>query len=333
MSRDLLTAARTGDEAAFVELTARHRRAVHLHAYRMLGNLDDADDALQETLLRAWRGLRGYDERGAMSAWLSRIATNVSLRMIERRRDLNAPVDARLQPYPDRLLEEVADPTGGPDARALERESVGLAYIAALQLLPAGQRAVLVLRDALGWSARDTAALLGTTVAAANSALQRARARLAREREEGTLARAHVPTSSAAEAAVIAQFLAAWEAVDIDRIVALLTDDALLTMPPLDMRFHGPTSIGSFFATQPAGGQLSRIRHVEVRANGQPGLASYADEHDHGRHDAYGVMVFAIAGDHIAGITGFPRDASLFPRLGLATTLGDDMPTGRAAGP
>jgi RNA polymerase sigma-70 factor (ECF subfamily) len=320
MSVAALEAARGGDEAAFVQLTARHRRPVHLHAYRLLGSLDDADDALQETLLRAWRGLDGYDERGAMSAWLHRIATNVALRMIERRRDQHAPVDAHLQPYPDRFLDEAADPSAGPEDRAVLRETAGLAYIAALQLLPTNQRAVLVLRDALGWSARDTATLLDMTVPATNSALQRARDRLARERDAGTLARRHTPASPAAEAAVVAEFLAAWEAIDVDRIVALLTDDALLTMPPIDMRFHGRAEIGEFFATQPAGGRLERIRHVEVRANGQPALASYADEHDTGTHDAYGVMVFAIQGDRIAGITGFPRDPTLFTRFGLDAT-------------
>lgn len=315
-----LAAAKRGDEAAFVALTARHRRAVHLHTYRLLGSLDDADDALQETLLRAWRGLDGYDERGAMSAWLHRIATNVALRMIERRRHDAATVDAHLQPYPDRFLDE-ADRDAGPEERAIQRETAGLAYIAALQLLPAGQRAVVVLRDALGWSARDTAEQLGMTLAATNSALQRARERLAQERNEGTLARLHTPASPATEAAVIAEFLAAWEAIDVGRIVALLADDAILTMPPMDMRFSGPAAIGEFFATQPANGHLERIRHIEVRANRQPGLASYADEHDAGAHDAYGVMVVAIQGERISSITGFPRDASLFPRLGLDTTL------------
>jgi RNA polymerase sigma-70 factor, ECF subfamily len=320
MTVDALGSARTGDEAAFVELTAPHRRAVHLHAYRLLGSLDDADDALQETLLRAWRGLAGYDERGAMSAWLHRIATNVALRMIERRRDRQAPPDAHLQPYPDRLLKEAPDPAPGPEERAVLRETAGLAYVAALQVLPGNQRAVLVLRDALGWSARETATLLDMTVPATNSALQRARDRLARECDAGTLARRHLPASPAAEAAVVAEFLAAWESTDVDRIVALLTDDALLTMPPVDMRFHGPAQIGEFFATQPAGGRLDRIRHVEVRANRQPGLASYADEDGTGVYDAYGVMVFAIQGDRIAGITGFPRDSTLFSRFGLDAT-------------
>jgi RNA polymerase sigma-70 factor (ECF subfamily) len=240
--------------------------------------------------------------------------------MIERRRDPSAPVDAHLQPYPDRLLDDTPDPAPDPEERAVLRETAGLAYIAALQLLPVNQRTVLIMRDALGWSARNTAELLDLTVPAANSALQRARDRLARERDAGTLARRHTPASPAAEAAVIAEFLAAWESTDIDRIVALLTDDALLTMPPIDLRFHGPAEIGAFFATQPAGGRLDRIRHVEVHANRQPGLASYADEHDTGIHEAYGIMVFAIQGDRIAGITGFPRDPSLFAQFGLDPT-------------
>jgi RNA polymerase sigma-70 factor, ECF subfamily len=320
MNVDALAAARGGDEAAFVQLTAGHRRAVHLHAYRLLGSLDDADDAVQETLLRAWRGLAGYDERGAMSAWLHRIATNVALRMIEQRRNPRAPADAHLQPYPDRLVTEPPDPAPGPEDRAVLRETAGLAYIAALQLLPPNQRAVLLLRDGLGWSAKETADLLDMSVPAANSLLQRARARLARERDAGMLARRHAPASPAVEAAVIAEFLAAWEATDVGRIVALLAEDAVLTMPPLDMRFDGRAEIGRFFATQPAGGRLDRIRHVQVRANGQPALASYADEHDTGTHDAYGVMVFAIQGDRIAGITGFPRDAALFDRFGLEAT-------------
>lgn len=316
----MLAAARAGDEAAFVELTGPHRRALHMHAYRLLGSLHDADDALQETLLRAWRALPRYESRGALGAWLHRIATNVALRMIEKRRSAQAVVDAHLEPYPDRFLDELAAPGAGPEDAVLERESVGLAYIAALQLLPARQRAALVLRDGLGWSARDTAELLGESVPAVNSALQRARARVTREHEEGTLARLHVPAGAHTEAAVIAEFLDAWAMVDIPRIVALLTDDALLTMPPVDMRFHGPEAIGEFFATQPAQGRLERIKHVQTRANGQPALASYADEDDTGTHDAYGVMVFAIRGDLIAGITGFPRQPELFTQLGLGLT-------------
>jgi RNA polymerase sigma-70 factor (ECF subfamily) len=297
----LLAAARSGDEQAFVELTSPHRRALHVHAYRMLGNLHDADDALQETMLRAWRGLPSYTPQAALSAWLHRIATNVALRMLERRRPVE-PLDAHLQPYPDRFLDELPS----PEEQAIARERLGLAYVAAMQLLPARQRAVLALRDGVGWSARETAETLDLSVPAVNSALQRARERLAREPE--ALARIH---DSRADGAVVNAFLQAWADVDIPRIVALLSDDALLTMPPMGVRFDGAAAVGEFFATQPMDGRLDRITHTVTRANGQPTLASYAD------HEAYGVMVFALRGDRIAGITGFPHDLEVFTQLGL----------------
>ena len=302
----LLVAAQGGDEHAFVELTSPHRRALHLHAYRILGNLHDADDAVQETLLRAWRGLPRYEPRAALAAWLHRIATNVALRMLEQRKPAE-PLDAHLQPYPDRLIDEL--PT--PEEQAIAREQVGLAYIAAMQLLPARQRAVLALREGLGWSARDTAEALSLTTPAVNSALQRARERLAREPE--ALARVH---DSSAGAAVVGAFLSAWADVDVPRIVALLSDDVLLTMPPLGLRFEGAAAVGEFFATQPMEGRLDRIAHTVTRAGGQPALASYADG------EAYGVMVFALRGDRIAGITGFPHDLELFRQLGLPARLG-----------
>jgi RNA polymerase sigma-70 factor (ECF subfamily) len=317
----LLAAAQRGDEEAFVQLTAPHRRALHVHAYRMLGSLHDADDALQETLLRAWKGLGGFEPRAALGTWLHRVATNVALRMLEQRNRQPGFADAHLQPYPDRFLEDAASPEPSPEAQAITRESLSLAYIAAMQLLPANQRAVLVLRDALGWPARDVADLLDNSTAAVNSALQRARERIAREYDEGTLARVHAPLDASAEAAVLEAFLEAWADVDVPRIVALLSDDALLTMPPIDIRIHGAAAIGEFFATQPAGGRLARIRHTVTRANGQPTLASYADEEDTGTHDAYGVMVLAVQGDRLAGIMGFPHDLELFSQLGLPARL------------
>jgi RNA polymerase sigma-70 factor (ECF subfamily) len=318
----LVAAARAGDEEAFVKLTGPQRAGLHAHCYRLLGSLHDADDALQETLLRAWRGIGRFEPRAPLAAWLHRIATNVCLRMLEQRnRHAAAAVDAHLEPYPDRLLDELPSPERGPDAIVEARESIGLAFVAAMQLLPPKQRAVLVLRDVLGWSARDVASTLDDSVAAVNSALQRARERLERERREQSLARAHRPTDARAEAEAMRRFQEAWDAVDVDGIVALLAGDALLTMPPEDARVAGATGIGMFFATQPVGGRLDRIRLVTARANGQPALAAYADEEETGRFDAYGLMVFAIDGERIAGITGFPRRPDLFTRLGLPAWL------------
>src|SRR5262245_21380154 len=289
----------------------------------MLGSLHDADDALQETLLRAWRGIDGFEPRAPLAAWLYRIATNVCLRMLEQRnRHQAATIDARLQPYPERLLEELPSPERGPDAIVEAKEAIGLAFVAAMQLLPAKQRAVLVLRDVLGWSAREVASVLDDSIAAVNSALQRARERLERERREQSLARTHRPSDARAEAEAMRKFQEAWDAVDIDGIIALLADDALLTMPPEGVRIEGAPAISAFFATQPLQGRLDRIRLLPARANGQPALAAFADEQGDGRFDAYGLMVFAVDGDTIAGITGFPRQPELFARLGLPVQIG-----------
>ena len=314
----LVTAARAGDERAFVELTSPHRAALHIHCYRLLGSLHDADDALQEALLRAWKGIDRYEPRAPVSAWLFRITTNVCLRMLERRvRDRAISVDALLEPYPD----PVAPASSEPPACVESDEAVGLAFIAAMRLLPPKQRVVLVLRDVLDWSAREVAELLDDTEAAVNSALQRARARVATEQREGSLARAHRPASAEVEALVMQRFQDAWKAVDIDGILALLTADAVLTMPPEGMRFDGAGAIANFFATVPLGGRLDRIRLVPRRANGQPALAAYAESPEAGAYEAYGVMVFAIDGERIAGITGFPRQLELFGRLGLPAEI------------
>jgi len=318
--KSVLVAAQAGDEQAFVRLTAPHRQPLHRHCYRILGSLHDADDALQETMLRAWRGIDRFQPRASLSAWLYRISTNVCLRMLEQRgRDPSAPVDARLEPYPDVLLDNVASPAAGPEETVEERERIGLAFVAAMQLLPPKQRVTVVLRDVLDWSAREVAELLDDTVPAVNSALQRGRDRL--QREARSLARAHAPTSASDEERVMRRFQVAWAAVDIDGIVELLADDALLTMPPEAQRFEGRTQIGRFFATAPLEGHLDRIQLISTRANGQPALAAYADERGEGVFDAYGVMVFAIRGERIDGITGFARQPALFARLGLPPVL------------
>jgi RNA polymerase sigma-70 factor (ECF subfamily) len=322
VDHSVLVAAQSGDEEAFVRLTAPHRQPLHRHCYRILGSLHDADDALQETMLRAWRGIDGFQPRAPLNSWLYRIATNVCLRMLEqRRRDPAATLDSHLEPYPDLLLTDVPSPAAGPDEVVEEREQIGLAFVAAMQLLPPKQRVTVVLRDVLDWSAREVAELLDDSVPAVNGALQRGRDRLQRERHEHNLARQHMPMNAAEEERVMQRFQEAWAAVDFEGIVALLADDALLTMPPEPQRFEGSAQIGSFFATAPLDGRLDRIRLVPTRANGQPALAAYADEHGEGEFDAYGVMVFAIRGARIDGITGFARQPELFTRLGLPTRL------------
>lgn len=310
---ELLTAAAAGDEQAFVQLTAPLRRRLHVHCYRMLGSVHDADDALQETMLRAWRAIDRFEPRAELSSWLYRIATNVCLRMIEQRGRWDAAaVDAHLQPYPD--IET-------PEVEAERREAIGIAFVTAMQLLPPRQRAALVLRDVLGWSARETADVLGLSVAAANSALQRARERVEREERAGTLARVHRPVDAPAEKALMHRFVEAWEAVDVERLTALLADDALLTMPPEPMHLVGPAEIGGFFSTVPMEGRLELIRLLPARANGQPALAAYVHETPGDAFRAYGMMVFALEGTRIAGITGFASYPELFPRFGLPAAL------------
>jgi RNA polymerase sigma-70 factor, ECF subfamily len=312
-----LAAAKAGDEQAFVALTSPHSRRLHLHCYRMLGSLHDADDALQETMLRAWKGLARFEPRAELSTWLYRIATNVCLRRAEQRAREPVPVDTYLQPYPDLLLDGLA----GPEAEAERREDVGIAFVAALQLLPPKQRAVLVLRDALDWPAKEVAALLDVTVPAVNSALQRARERLERGRRAGTLLHPHA--DDAASPTVVRRFVAAWDDVDVDAIVELLTDDALMTMPPVPVRVDGPAAIGAFFRTVPADGDLRRIRLVPTAANRQPALAAYFDDADDGTFTAYGLMVLALRDGRIAGITGFAEVGEVFLRLGLPERPGD----------
>jgi RNA polymerase sigma-70 factor, ECF subfamily len=307
----------SGDEASFIRLTAPYRQGLHQHCYRMLGSLHDADDATQETILRAWRAIERFEPRPSLAAWLYRIATNVCLRMIEQRsRRAAHEVGRDLEPYPDHLLEGLPAGDPGPAAQVEEREAIGLAFVAALQFLAPKQRAVLLLRDVLGWSAAEVADVLGDSTAAVNSALQRARERLRRERAAGTLARVHAPAEPSVEAELMRRFQDAWAAVDLEAMVALLAPDALLTMPPEGARVGGAAAIGAFFGTVPLGGRLDRITLVAARANGQPALGAYAEDPGDAVRRPYGVMVYACEGDRIVGITGFPQP-ELFERLGL----------------
>src|SRR5947209_15348129 len=249
------------DEQAFALLIEPPRRALHLHCYRMLGSLHDADDALQETMLRAWKGSERYEPRAQLTTWLHAIATNVCLSAIARRRARPAEVSEdleHLQPYPDRLLEDL-----------VTRETVELAFITAIQLLPPKQRAVLILRDVLGWSAKEAAEALGDSVPAVTSALQRARGSL-----EGT--RPQVSAPGERERALVKRFMTAWDAVDIDGLVALLSEDALMTMPPERMRVAGGRASGEVFGSVPQAGRLDEIRLLPTAANQQPAHAASA---------------------------------------------------------
>ena len=317
----LLDAARAGDDAAFQALVAPHLRALHLHSYRMLGSYHDAEEALQETLLRAWQGLGGFEGRAPLRHWLYRITTTTCLKIINRRaRDpITTSLDvAWLQPYPDALLDQLTDLDADPAVIIDRRESVALAFIAALQVLPANQRAVLILREVLGWPAQQVADLLGTSVAAVNSALQRARAAVAASQASGTTDPAARP-DSARQRRVVDAFLRAWHECDIPALAALLRDDATLTMPPQAIRIVGRDAVTGFFATVPAEGRLDLIRLVEVRANGNPAVAAYLPDTT-GECRGYGIMVLTITGDQIATITGFP-DPELFPAFGLPVAL------------
>ena len=292
------------DERAFALLIEPHRRALHLHCYRMLGSLHDADDALQETMLRAWKGSDRYEPRAQLTTWLHTIATNVCLTAIARRRSQPAQLMEdldHLQPYPDRLLDDL-----------VARETVELAFITAIQLLPPKQRAVLILRDVLGWSAKEVAEALVDSVGAVTSALQRARRSL-----ETAQPRSAAPDGQ--ERALVSRFMSAWNAVDIDALVTLLTEDAVMTMPPERMRIGGAAMIGDFFASVPLEGRLDKIRLLPTSTNRQPALAAYALDDD-GKHRPYGLMVLKIDDDQISGIVGFP-DPWLFEQCGLPAEL------------
>ena len=294
----------------FRELTEPHHRELLAHCYRMLGSLQDAEDALQDTLLAAWQGLDGFEGRSSVRTWLYRIATNRCLNVLRsasRRPSIEWNIPGVEPPEPTRLgevvwLEPIPDMLlDGPEARYEQTESISLAFVTALQALPPRQVAVLILRDVLGFPAAEVAEMLGSTVDSVNSALKRARAGLK-----------HRPVVAAtSEDAVVAEFVRAYESADVDALVALLTDDVFISMPPMPFEYEGRDLVARFFAALFGGGR--RFRLVPTRANGQPALGAYV------RGEAAGLFVLTVSGDRISAMTRF--ESNVLPWFGLPPAL------------
>jgi RNA polymerase sigma-70 factor (TIGR02960 family) len=326
----VLTRARAGDEGAFSSLVEPYRQELHLHCYRILGSLQDAEDLLQETLLAAWNGLDKFEGRASLRSWLYRIATNRSLnaRRARARRAPAPPTPTRmaepppwLEPYPDAMLDGIADLAPGPDARYETKETVALTFVIGLQQLAPRQRAVLVLRDALGFQASEVADMLDTSEASVNSALQRARATLDSRTPLSTdaLERAPLP-GSAVELNLLGEFADAFEDGDTDRIVALLTDEALYTMPPTPGELRGKEEISEYLQHRFSLTIDHPTRLVPTRANGQPAFATYVGDTDTANARFNSVLVLTLQGNRISGLTRFD-DTGILPAFGLPTVL------------
>jgi RNA polymerase sigma-70 factor, ECF subfamily len=319
--RELLDAARGGDQGAFERLVDPYRGELHAHCYRMLGSVHDAEDALQESLLRAWRGLAGFEGRSSLRSWLYRIATNASLTMIDKRPKRVLPIDygpagdphegpgepliesVWVEPYADERF-GVEDGLAGPEARYEQRESVELAFVAALQNLPANQRAVLILREVLGFSAKEAAETLDTTTASVNSALQRARAAVEERLPERSQQETVRALGDDGLREIVEGYVDAWQRSDVDAVVDMLTEDAAFSMPPLRTWFSGRDGIATFLAGWPLSGQW-RWRPLYVRANGQPALAFYSWDPDQGAYLPFALNVLTLRDRKISDITAF----------------------------
>jgi RNA polymerase sigma-70 factor (TIGR02960 family) len=327
-----LARARAGDEGAFRELTEPHRRELQLHCYRILGSMQDAEDLVQETLVAAWRGLETFEGRASVRSWLYRIATNRCLNALRARsrppKEVQTMSDALeptrliepvwLEPYPDVLLEGIPDRSPGPAARYEARESVELAFIVALQALPPRQRVVLVLCDVLGFRLAEAAEMLDTSETSVKGALQRARAALKERLPDGDRERAPRP-DSASERRLVGRFADAVESGDVDELVALLTEDARLTMPPLPLEYQGQAAIGAFLRhREELRGRPLRV--VPTRANTQPAFGCYLPDTQTAIAHAHALFVLTLEGDQLSAITWF-GDKRVFPHFGLPRTL------------
>nr|WP_168561013.1 sigma-70 family RNA polymerase sigma factor [Rhizobacter sp. SG703] len=332
MTTDLISRARAGDADAFRALTEPHRSELQVHCYRMLGSLQDAEDALQDTLLGAWQGLPGFEERASMRTWLYRIATNRclnALRTAKRRPALEWNVPgveppeptqlgevAWLEPYPDEMLDAAITVPVGPEARYEQAQSISLAFVAALQVLPPRQLAVLILRDVLGFRANEVAVMLESTVESANSALKRARAGLQRRWAPDAHRREPAVDVSRAEAAIVAKFADAYGAGDLDALVALLTDDVFMSMPPMPLEYRGREIVARFFLLIFRANR--RFALVHTRANGQPAFGAYLRTPT-GPFPGVGFVVLTLEGDRISAMSRF--DSSVLPWFGLPMSL------------
>ena len=328
---ELISRARSGDGDAFRELTEPHLRELQVHCYRMLGSFQDAEDALQDTLLSAWRDLAGFEGRASLRTWLYRIATNrcLNLRRSAGRRpakewnipQVDPPEPTRLgevvwlEPFPDALREGAIDVPLGPEARYEQSEAISLAFVTALQVLPPRQLAVLILRDVLGYHANEVAEMLDATVESVNSALKRARAGL--QQRHRTDNREPPPASdSPSEEAILAKFVHAWESADLDALVALLTDDVFMSMPPMPFEYEGRDVVARFCASIFRAGR--RFDLVPTRANGQPAFGAYLRAPT-GISHGIGLYVLTLTGDRICALTRFEN--SVLPGFGLPRSL------------
>ncbi|HSD79421.1 MAG TPA: sigma-70 family RNA polymerase sigma factor [Solirubrobacteraceae bacterium] len=317
----LLAAAGRGDDAAYAELIVPYRPELHAHCYRMLGSVHDAEDALQDGLLRAWRGLPRFEGRSSLRSWLYTIATNACLDLIGRRPKRVLPMDhgpaahphlppgaplvesVWIEPYPDEQL-GLPDGPATPEARYELRESVELAFVAALQHLPATQRAVLILREVLGFSAKEVAEALGTTAASVNSALQRARAAVRERVPERTQQATLRALGDDAVRDLVSRYVDAWERCDVDAFVALLAEDATFAMPPLTSWYEGREAIAIWAAESSMSGDW-RWRTAPAHANGQLALAFYAWDAAEGGHLPFALNVLTLQGDRVGSVTAF----------------------------